>query len=195
MSFYLQSVIWGASATCERRKIRHFFITFNIAQLTLYSVFLIKSISDYYTYRLFKISLSIEARSSRDELTLEGCEAVGESNEVTVGNGDNGGKGLNGDPAATAARAAGEWAQAYGECTSVGGVGNPARGNLKLQCQNCKIFQSLRFYVKLNMLHVEASITTILTILEAFSVCVYATYLWSRHLAVKYYLVIHTFDS
>lgn len=58
--------------------------------------------------RLFKISLSIEARSSRDELTLEGCEAVGESNEVTVGNGDNGGKGLNGDPAATAARAAGE---------------------------------------------------------------------------------------
>ena len=96
------------------------------------SYFLIKSISDYYTYRLFKISLSIEARSSRDELTLEGCEAVGESNEVTVGNGDNGGKGLKGDPAATAARAAGEWAQAYGECTSVGGVGNPAKEAIKI---------------------------------------------------------------
>lgn len=46
-------------------------------------------------------------RSSLDELTLEGCEAVGESNEVTVGNGDNG-KGLNGEPAAAAAKAAGE---------------------------------------------------------------------------------------
>ena len=66
-------------------------------------------IQEVRTYRLFKISLSIVAwRSSLDELTLEGCEAVGESNEVTVGNGDNGGKGLNGDPAATAARAAGE---------------------------------------------------------------------------------------
>lgn len=58
--------------------------------------------------RLFKISLSMVAwRSSLDELTLEGCEAVGESNEVTVGKGDNG-KGLNGEPAAAAAKAAGE---------------------------------------------------------------------------------------
>ena len=54
------------------------------------------------------ISLSMVVwRSSRDELTLEGCEAVGESNEVTVGKGDNG-KGLNGEPAAAAAKAAGE---------------------------------------------------------------------------------------
>ena len=60
------------------------------------------------TYRLFMISLSMVVwRSSRDELTLEGCEAVGESNEVTVGKGDNG-KGLNGEPAAAAAKAAGE---------------------------------------------------------------------------------------
>ena len=29
--FYFQSVIWGASATRERRKIRHFFLTFNNA--------------------------------------------------------------------------------------------------------------------------------------------------------------------
>ena len=71
------------------------------------------------------ISLSMVVwRSSRDELTLEGCEAVGESNEVTAGNGDNG-KGLKGELVAAAANAAGECAQAYGEWTSVGGVGNP----------------------------------------------------------------------
>ena len=65
-------------------------------------------IQEVRTYRLFKISLSMVAwRSSLDELTLEGCEAVGESNEVTVGKGDNG-KGLNGEPAAAAAKAAGE---------------------------------------------------------------------------------------
>ena len=67
------------------------------------------------TYRLFMISLSMVVwRSSRDELTLEGCEAVGESNEVTAGNGDNG-KGLKGELVAAAANAAGECAQAYGE--------------------------------------------------------------------------------
>jgi len=65
--------------------------------------------------RLFMISLSMVVwRSSRDELTLEGCEAVGESNEVTAGNGDNG-KGLKGELVAAAANAAGECAQAYGE--------------------------------------------------------------------------------
>ena len=61
--------------------------------------------------------------SSREELRLDGCEAVGDSNEVT-GNGDKG-NGLKGEEAAAAAAAAkGEWVQAYGE-TSVGGVGNP----------------------------------------------------------------------
>ena len=95
-----------------------------LCKLSVVSIY-IYMIQEVRTYRLFKISLSMVAwRSSLDELTLEGCEAVGESNEVTVGNGDNG-KGLNGEPAAAAAKAAGEWAQAYGEWTSVGGVGKP----------------------------------------------------------------------
>ena len=61
--------------------------------------------------------------SSREELRLEGCEAVGDSNEVT-GKGDKG-KGLKGEAAAATAAPKGEWVQAYGDGTSVGGVGNP----------------------------------------------------------------------
>jgi hypothetical protein len=57
--------------------------------------------------------------SSRDELTLDGYDAVGESNE-DIGKGDNC-KGLKG----TAEGIIGECAHAYGEVTSVGGVGNP----------------------------------------------------------------------
>lgn len=65
------------------------------------------------TYLRFIISLStVFCMSSREELRLEGCEAVGDNKDVT-GNGDNG-KGLNGDVAATWAAAAinGEWVQA-----------------------------------------------------------------------------------
>ena len=56
--------------------------------------------------------------SSLEELRLEGCEVVGDNNDVT-GNGDNG-NGLKGLEAANM----GECVHAYGD-TSVGGVGKP----------------------------------------------------------------------
>ena len=75
-----------------------------------------------FSYLRFMISLStVFWMSSRLEDKLPGCDAVGDNSEVT-GNGDRGCKGLKG---VAAAAAKGEWLHAYGEWTSVGGVGNP----------------------------------------------------------------------
>merc|ERR1719245_2815533 len=68
---------------------------------------------------LFIISRStVFCISSLEELRLEGCEVLGDNNDVT-GNGDNG-NGLKGLEAANM----GECVHAYGD-TSVGGVGKP----------------------------------------------------------------------